>query len=142
MKTRILFLSIIIMLVSALPALASGKGEIQKYFNDASKKVKATENAADKRVILDESFNNMFNALGTVQSTGLLSKEESDGVDLFKESMKEKQDELNGLNGYERIPDSQLNDFSNYVVQDMEQASITISLVTLLLLAILLILIL
>lgn len=142
MKTRILYLSIMLMLVSTFPVLAGGKGEIQKYFNDASKKVKITEDASEKRNIMNESFKTMFNALDKVQSTGLISKEESNGIDLFKTSLKEKQDELAGINGFERVPDSQLNDFSNYVVQDMEQASITISLVTLLLLAILLILIL
>lgn len=69
----------------------------------------------------------------------MISKEESGSIDLFKTSLKEKQDELEGINGFERIPDSQLNEFSNYVVQDMEQASITISLLALVVIIILLV---
>ncbi len=47
-----------------------------------------------------------------------------------------------GSNGYERVADAQLNAFSDYVVQDMEQAdkSITISLVAALLIVIIIIL--
>ncbi|HSQ76746.1 MAG TPA: hypothetical protein VLT13_14380 [Bacteroidota bacterium] len=46
------------------------------------------------------------------------------------------------MNGYAGVSDAQLNGFSEYVVQDMEQADqlITISLVTLLLIIILIVL--
>jgi hypothetical protein len=49
-----------------------------------------------------------------------------------------------GSNGYDRVADAQLNAFSDYVVQDMEQAErqITISLVSALLIVIILILVL
>jgi hypothetical protein len=130
------------MFVFSIPVLADGKGELQKYFNDAAIKVKATEDASVKREILNESFESMFKALNVVQNIGLVSQEENAGIDIFKTSLKEKQDELNGLNGFERVQDAQLNNFSNYVVQDMEQASITISLVAVLLIIIILVLIL
>jgi hypothetical protein len=56
--------------------------------------------------------------------------------------VQDKQDELAGINGYEKVSDSQLNNFSNYVVQSMEQAdtTITISLVAALLIVILIVL--
>ncbi len=139
MKTRIIFGSILIMFLFTLPAIAGGKDQIQKYFSDAAKKVNAAENASEKRDILDKSFKNMFNALEKVQNSGFVSQDESKGIDLFKATMKERQDELIGANGYERVADSQLNDFANYVVQDMEQASITISLLALVLIIILLV---
>ncbi|PKL82079.1 MAG: hypothetical protein CVV24_11940 [Ignavibacteriae bacterium HGW-Ignavibacteriae-3] len=142
MKTRITLGIIVIMFVISIPVAAGGEGEIQKYFNEAVVKVKATENAAVKREILNESFEKMFKAINKIQSLGLVSLEESKGIDLFKTSLREKQDELKGINGFERVQDSQLNDFSNYVVQDMEQAFITISLVSALLIIIILILIL
>ena len=142
MKTRITFGIIVMMFVLSIPAVAGGKGEIKKYFNDAVAKVKATEDATEKREILNNSFENMFKAVNKIQSLGLVSKEESKGIDQFKTSLKEKQDELKGINGFERVQDSQLNNFSNYVVQDMEQASITISLVAALLIIIIIILIL
>lgn len=142
MKTQIAFISILLMFVLAPHANAGGNGELQKYFSTAAQKVKAAEDASEKRKILNESFQSMFNALDKVQSSGMISNDESDGIDQFKVALQEKQDELAGSNGYERVADTQLNAFANYVVQDMEQASITISLVALVLIIILLVLIL
>jgi hypothetical protein len=131
------------MFVLTLPAYAGGKSELQKYFNDTANKVKATENASEKRKILNESFHTMSKALDMVQSSGLVSKDDGVGIDRFKATLQEKQDELAGSNGFERVSDEQLNAFSDYVVQDMEQADVivTVGLVTLLLIAILLVLI-
>jgi hypothetical protein len=143
MKARIALGTIIMTFILALPVNAGGKGELQKYFSDAAKKVKETENALEKRKILDESFQSMSKALDKVQSLGLISKEDRIDIDHFKAALQDKQDELAGRNGYKRVSDTQLNAFSDYVVQDMEQADtvVTISLVTLILLAILLVLI-
>jgi hypothetical protein len=142
MKTRIALGFIAMMFIFVIPANASGKDQLQKYFNDAATKVKATENASEKRTILSESFQKMSKALDAVQSSGLISKDDIITIDQFKSAMQQKQDELNGNNGYERVSDKQLNAFSDYVVQDMEQAdkTITISLVTLILIAILVVL--
>jgi hypothetical protein len=65
----------------------------------------------------------------------LIPENDRIGIDLFKATLQEKQDELAGSNGYERVPDAQLNAFSNSVVQDMEQAAemITISVLALVL---------
>ena len=84
----------------------------------------------------------MSKALDKVQKSPLISKEDRAGIDQFKATLKENQDELAGSNGFERVPDAQLNAFSDYVVQNMEQAdkTITISLVTALLIVIIIIL--
>lgn len=134
--------SIVMMCILAIPAYASSKGELQKYFSDTATKVKATENPSGKRTILDESFQDMSKALDMVRGSSSISSDEAAGIDRIKASLQEKQDELAGNNGYRRVPDEQLNAFSEYVVQDMEQADaiITISLVTLLLIAILIVL--
>ena len=143
MTARIAFVSIVMMLLLALQANAGGKGELQEYFSDAANKVKATNNPSEKREILNKSFQTMSKALDMVQSSPLISKDDDIGVDRLKATLREKQDELAGSNGYVRVPDEQLNAFSDYVVQDMEQADqiITISLVTLLLIIILIVLI-
>ena len=62
---------------------------------------------------------------------------------MVKASIQEKRDELAGADGYVQVSDAQLNNFSSYVVQDMEQADqiISISLITLLLIIILIVLI-
>ena len=143
MKSRIALASIVITCVLALPAFAGGKGELQGYFNDAATKAKASANASDKRQILNESFQTITTALNVVRSLPLVSNDDIAGIDRLKATLQEKQDELAGSNGYTRVPDEQLNAFSDYVVQDMEQADqvITISLVTLLLIVILIVLI-
>ena len=65
------------------------------------------------------------------------------GIHQLRIALQEKQDELAGHNGYVRVSDERLNAFSDYVVQDMEQADqvITISVVTLILIIILIVLI-
>lgn len=143
MKAIIAFVSVIIIFVLVIPINAGGKGELQKHFSDVANKVKATENAAEKRAILENSFKDMSEALVKVQGSFLVSEEDKDGIENLKATLKENQDELAGINGYERVPDSQLNNFSNYVVQNMAQADqvITISLVAALLIIIIIILI-
>ena len=143
MLARIILGLIVMTFVLVQPDNAGEKGELQKYFNDAANKVKATNNPSEKRTILNESFQTMSKALDRVESSGLISKDDRIGIDRFKATLQEKQDELAGSNGYVGVPDEQLNAFSHYVVQDAEQADvvITISLVTLLLIIILILLI-
>jgi len=143
MKAIIAFITVIVMFVLVVPINAGGKSELQKHFSDVANKVKATENAAEKRAILENSFRDMSEALNKVQGSFLVSKEDQAGLEGLKSIIKENQDELAGINGYERVPDSQLNNFSNYVVQNMAQADqvITISLVAALLIVIIIILV-
>ena len=133
----------VVMVVMAFAGIAQGQDKLQNYFNDAACKVKATTDPIQKREILDKSFEKMYSALNTVQNSPLISKDDKAGIDLLKVTLKEKQDELAGVNGYDRVPDAQLNAFADYVVQDMEQATqtVTISVVTLLLIIIIIILI-
>ncbi len=144
MKTRIVFGSIVLIFVLALPVHADGKGEIQKYFSNAAIKVKAADNPFEKRTILNESFQTMSKTLDMVQSSPLISNDDRIGIAQFRVTLQEKQDELAGTNGYTRVSDSQLNAFSNYVVQDMEQAAqtVTISVVALILIILVLVLLL
>jgi hypothetical protein len=129
--------------VLVLPVFAAGTGQLQGYFSDASHRVKATVDPAEKRQILNNSFESMSAVLGVVRSLPLVSKDDVAGIDHARAAINEKKDELAGTNGYARVPDARLNAFSDYVVQDMEQADqvITISVVTLLLIIILIVLI-
>lgn len=144
MKTPIAILSMFLMFVLTIPSNTYGQAQLQKYFNDVANKVKVTENPAEKRQILKDSFQDMSKALYKVQSSGLISDNDRADIVHLQTTIQDKQDELAGINGYERVSDSQLNNFSNYVVQSMEQADqmITISLVAALLIIILLVLIL
>ena len=142
MTTRTALGTIVTLCLLALPAIGGGKGELQRYFSDAASKVKATEDPSEKRRILNESFQTMFEALDMVQASSSISKEDGEGIELLKATLQEKHNELTGSNGYMGLADAQLNGFSEYVVQDMEQADqmITISLITLLLIIILIVL--
>ena len=124
MKARTVIGVITMMMVMVLSANAGGKGEIQKYFSNVASKVKAADNATQKREILNESFQSMSKALDIVENSGLISQNDRVGINLFRTRLQDKQDELLGNNGYERVTDAQLNSFSNYVVQDMEQAEL------------------
>lgn len=135
MKVRMALGFVIMMSILALPAFADGKGDLRKYFSDAATRVKATASPAEKREILNKAFTTMVTALDVTQSLPFVSTADSLGIARFKAMLRENQDELAGLNGYSRVADTQLNAFSSYVVQGMEQADevITISLVTLVL---------
>jgi hypothetical protein len=143
MKAGTVFGTLAMLLALVQVGIAGGKEDIQKYFNDTASKVKATGNPVQKREILNKSLQNMSQALNRVEGSGLISREDRAGISRLKANIQEKQDELTGSNGYVRVDDAQLNAFSDYVVQDMEQAeTITISLVSALLIIIILILIL
>ena len=143
MLARTVFGAIVMMFVLVQAGNAVGKDDIQKYFNDTACKVKATTDPMQKREILNNSLQTMSKALDIVESSGLISKDDRAGIDRFKVTLQEKQDELTGSNGYERVSDEQLNAFSDYVVQDMEQAAqtITISVLAAVLIVVLLLLI-
>ena len=144
MKALIASVSIFMMFVLAIPVNADGKDELKQYFSKAVDEVKATENADEKREILNESFNNMSKILDKVLSSELISENDRAGIKQYKAILQEKQNELKGSNGYDRVPDTQLNNFANYVVQDMEQAdsTVTISVIALILIIILVVLLL
>lgn len=133
----------VVLSVMAFAGVAQGQDKLQKHFSDVACKVKAADDPQLKREILDESFVKMSKALDAVQNSPLVSKDDKVGIDQLKAVVKDKQEELAGVNGFERVPDAQLNAFADYVVQDLEQASqsVTISVVTLLLIVIIVILI-
>ena len=135
---------VIVMCVLVYAGIALGQDNLQGYFNETACKVKATADPSQKRAILSQRLQDMSRALNRVESSTLVSENDRAGIDRFKAVLQERQNELAGTNGYDRVPDEQLNAFADFVVQDGEQAdrTITISLVTLLLIIIILILIL
>jgi len=103
-------------------AYAGGREDLKKHFSDTAGKVKATSEPAQKRDILSKSLQTMSNDLDKVQSSPLVSKENRASMDRCKADICQIQDELAGINGYECVPDAQLNAYSDYVVQDVERA--------------------
>jgi DNA phosphorothioation-dependent restriction protein DptG len=119
------------------------KAEFQKMWNDVVMDVKEAETPIEKREILNNFFDDMMEALTTAENSQLLNDEDLKGIDYLQKKITEQKNELNGLNGFEKVGDGQLNDFADYTLQEIEQADtvLTISLTTLLLIIILAILI-
>ena len=121
---------------------AQAQDAILDHLNDAAVEVKATPDPAEKRAILERNIDGMIGALNTVRGTPMLSEQDAKGIDQVRAQLQEKSDELAGRNGFSPVPDGQLDAFSSYVVQDLEQArNVTINVVILLLIIIIIILI-
>jgi hypothetical protein len=116
----------IFVMVYAHPLLAQDEAaklqnNLKSYFNEVAVKVKNTEDPAQKREILNGTFEKVFKAVDKVEQLPV-GKENQNFLAAFRQGVQEKYDELNGLKGFARVGDDELNTFADYVVQDMEQA--------------------
>ncbi len=112
--------------------------ELKDYFNKINQKVKQTDDPAQKRAILNNSFEDLLTAFNRAGQMPL-SQKDRDGINYFKQKVLEKKNELNGVNGYDKVADASLNQFANYSMQQFEQSAeyVTISVITLVLIIIL-----
>lgn len=137
---NVLFITLLVFSFQTL-LLAKPADKIKKHWNKVTQKVEKAETADEKRLILNESFDDMITALSQVENMAGISKSDKENLAILKEKMQTHQHELNGQNGFERVQNGQLNNFSNYVQQDIEQAdTITISLTAALLIVIIILL--
>ncbi len=114
----------------------------KQHFSETVQEVKSTDNTTKKRHILNESFDKMLSAIDRIEDRANLSEEDLAALETFKNDIQDKKSELNGLDGFDEIVDEDLDDFSDYSQQMMEQANrtLTISLTTALLIIIILLL--
>lgn len=132
----------------ALPALAQdgatkAENKLKDYFSDAALRVKKEHDPAEKREILNRSFEKVFKAVDRIERMPGFSSVDLQVVSEIRNRTQDKFDELNGLNNYQPVSDAQLNHFADYVVQDVEQArSVVIVTTTTVLLIIILVLLL
>lgn len=116
--------------------------KFKEYFNDVVQKVEREDDFDRKRVILNESFEDMMTAYKHVSTMNRISPEDQKGITELQRNITAKLYELNGRNGYDRVADAQLDDFANYAQNDLEQANtVTLSITTVLLIILILILI-
>jgi hypothetical protein len=122
---------ILIVLVAALilaqPVMASVGTEkledkLKVYMNDITLKVKSTDDPEEKRAVLNETLLKIVDAIETVEELPTITDRERSLIAQFKGDIQDKYDELNGLNGFERVADEDLDIFTDYVMQDLEQA--------------------
>jgi len=114
----------------------------KNHINKMVTKVEKAENPQDKRELLNTSFDKLLTSFDKVENMSMLSSSDLASLNKLKSNITEKKDELNGADGFKAVPDNQLNNFANYVQQDLEQANstITISVTVLLLIIIIIIL--
>lgn len=115
---------------------------LKKHFNETVQDVQNTDKPDEKRAILNDSFDKMIETLDRIESMASLTEDESAGLKSYKLGLTEKLNELNGLDGFDEIADEDLDDFSNYSQDFVEQANrtITIGVTTALLILIVLLL--
>ncbi len=114
----------------------------KKHFNETVEKVHDTDNADEKRAILNESLNKMITAIDKIESKASLTEDESANLNSYKLDLTEKLNELNGLDGFDEVVDEDLDEYSDYAQDSMEQANrtVTIGVTTALLILIILLL--
>ena len=114
----------------------------KKHINGVVQKVEKAESPDKKREILNSSFDKLLTSFKRVEKMKTLSSADQAAINKLKNNITEKKNELNGLNGYKKVNNNQLNNFANFVQQDLEQAdsTITISVTVLLLIIIILLL--
>lgn len=134
MRLRSYLLSVALLAVSlglvSSPALAdvSPHDRLKKQVRNLVQEVKDAPTAAEKRSLLDAKLQSMISALDRAEQMGAVSAKDKEGIDVLRTRLQEKHDELHGHNGFEPVPDGQLNNFADYVQQDFEQANSTVTL--------------
>jgi len=112
----------------------------KKSFNETVQEVQKTDDAAEKRTLLNEQLAKMLDVIERIESKAQLSEDEINQLNSYKASLVDKKNELNGLDGFDEVVDEDLDDFSDYAQQFFEQANrtVTIGVGTAILIAILL----
>ena len=126
LKFKILIV-LIAALILAQPVMASVgteklEDQLKVYMNDITLKVKSTDDPEQKRAVLNETLLKIVDAVETVEELPTITDKERPLIAQFKGDIQDKYDELNGLKGFERVADEDLDTFTDYVMQDLEQA--------------------
>ncbi|RPI72363.1 MAG: hypothetical protein EHM47_08435 [Ignavibacteriales bacterium] len=143
LKAKIIF-TILFAFISIQTSKADDlKKELQKYINEIITEVKEAENPEEKREMLNDLFEDLQSAFSIAKNSPYVPEEDHKGIDELQSKITDRYYELNGLNGFNKVQDYNLNQFASFTLQDIEQADtlLTISLTTLLLIIILAILI-
>lgn len=126
------FIAVSVLLVFAIQSVAFAQSidlteKFKKSFNETVQEVQSTEEADEKRMLLNNSFSNMITVIERIESKANLSEDEIAQLKAYKSEIQEKKAELNGKNDFDKVQDKALNDFSDYSQQYFEQADRTIT---------------
>ena len=116
--------------------------KLKTHLNEVVSDVQETEAPDQKREILNAELTDLITTIEKVEGMERVPEEDISKLKAIRGDLQNKKDELNGENGYTRVPANQLNNYANFVQQDFEQADrvVTLSLTTVLLVVIILLL--
>ena len=116
--------------------------KIKTHLNEVVKDIHQTTEPELKREKLDTELTGLISTISKVENMDGIHDTDRDNLSDLRTDLQNKKDELNGENGYARVPSNQLNDYATFVQQDLEQADsvVTLSLSTALLIVIILLL--
>ena len=99
----------------------------KKHFNETVQEVHKTDNADKKREYLNKSFKKMISVLNRIESQTSPDEDEKANLSTYKSDLTEKQNQLNGLNGFDKIMDDELDGFALFSQDMIDQANLTIT---------------
>ena len=88
-------------------------------------KVKATENAGDKRQVIGDYLTGMAQSLEQVQKIWPINEADRIAIASLSQKLSADLSELKGEGQFEKVPDRDLNRFAGFIQQDLEQAGIS-----------------
>lgn len=102
--------------------VAQDRSEIHKRLAEVTQQVKQIQDPAQKRAVLDQTFQQLSEIVESASKAPVANTTDQAALQLLARNIQEKRNELNGTNGFDRVKDTQLNNFADYSIQDLEQA--------------------
>ncbi len=130
---KVKILCIILLLFAAVqPLIAMDSSsrledQFKEYMNQIRMKVKEIDDPVEKRAMLNMTLQKILRALDTVSTLESLSEKDRKAIAAVRSGFQDQYNELNGLNGFEKVADTDLNSFADYMLQELEQARRMIS---------------
>lgn len=121
-------LLVALLLFVTQPVLAGGLSaddamdQFKAYLNNMATEVKQADDPKEKRAIMDERLRQMQRAIDMTKQYSNVSSSDKDGLKALYANIADKRAQLNGSEDYEQIADIELDEFADYVQQDLEQA--------------------
>ncbi len=144
MKKLTLFTFVLGLFLStaAVAQISDPHTAFKKHINEVVQQVEQTESPEEKRALLNNSLTDLVETIEQVENKENVPAEDKAQLAAFKNDLMDKKAELNGEAGFTQVPANQLNNFANFVQQDIEQADrvVTLSLTSALLIVLILLL--
>jgi hypothetical protein len=127
LRAKILWMIFFSLLMLKASAAGDQKKELQKYISEIVNNVKEAKTPAEKRETLNDLFMSLQKAFDAAKNSPYVPESDYSGIDILKNKIADRHDELNGINGFNRVPDNRLDQFASFTLHDIEQADSTVT---------------